>query len=212
MIDPEKIYRCYVSSEWNVDKLLEKKLITKKQLKKIKKKYDGGESHILGDPLIPGLYVNVGNGKCLGIRDLIGMGMIGKYPKNERGQYINPFTRQPYNHGTMQKINDLLYLAGLPKINHYDLKNINDFNGNFEMYSNYIITSLKSGRLSLEQQQEAITAYSSLLDPLYCIYLIFEEPQGETWVYHENRIYLRTPYGWMLPEHMGDYEWLNVST
>jgi hypothetical protein len=96
------------------------------------------DSSILGDKLYPGKYVAIGHGKCLSIEDLVAMSDYGKFLRNDRRNLINPFTRQEYSQVIIDKINDLLRLAGKPVI------------------GNGIIPNISGGQLSREELIDAV--------------------------------------------------------
>jgi hypothetical protein len=77
---------------------------------------EDGESSILGNQLQPGRYVAIGHQKCLSIEELISMSDTGKFLRNSHGNLINPFTRQEYSPEIIDKINDLLEIAGKPRV------------------------------------------------------------------------------------------------
>ena len=82
---------------------------------------EDGESKISMNGLTPGLYVNIGYGKCFGIQDILN---IKNHPDsflNDRGKLINPFTKEVFTPKILKKFDDLLESVGLGEEPYFSL-------------------------------------------------------------------------------------------
>ena len=77
VIDQERFDR-YDSLDWNVPK----SEYSKNSWKRVKRNCEDGLSSILYEPIIPGMYVNLGHKKCLGIREIIYMSQNNMFLRN----------------------------------------------------------------------------------------------------------------------------------
>ena len=79
---------------------------TKHSLKKVRRNCEDGESGILFNKIIPGMYVNLGNKKCMSVQEVLQMHDQNSFLKDSSGNLINPYTRQPLTTKQILKIND----------------------------------------------------------------------------------------------------------
>jgi hypothetical protein len=82
---------------------------------------EDGESKISMTGLTPGLYVNIGYGKCFGIQDILN---IKNHPDsflNDKGKIINPFTKEVFTPEILKKFDDLLESVGLGEEPYFSL-------------------------------------------------------------------------------------------
>jgi hypothetical protein len=165
-------------------------------------------SHILGDPIVPGLYVNIGGKKCLSIQDIMGMSDTGRFLKNKDGDYINPFTRQPLNEGTINKINELLVLSGRETLSTLEFIPFEEFNYDGHRYYLYLLLLLEHKDLTISDQKKVIIKFSELLHSNFNSF--YEQDKGKTWKIVNGKVVIMTPSGWLLPTDMLYKDWQNA--
>jgi len=180
----------------------------KQSLRKVRRNCEDGESQILFNKIIPGIYVNLGNKKCLSVQEILEMSDTGKFLKNSKKEYINPFTRQPLTRKQLVKINDILRAAGrtlLGDVNQLmTIDEILEQGIDLVYVWEYLINRLRTENLSVINQKNMINLVSEMEDSSF---RIIESDRNIKWQVVQGRIYIMTPSGWMLPENMGEEEW-----
>jgi len=180
---------------------------TKRSLRMVRRKCEDGESGILFNKIIPGMYVNLGNKKCLSVQEILQMSDTNKFLKNAKGQYIDPFTRKPLTRAHIFKINEILRAAGKPDLSTLVIKKIEEFDNDLYYYYQYLTGLLTNNNLSIYDQIAIIDLIAPLEDSGF---QINEQDIHTRWQFVQGRIYIMTPSGWMLPENMGQDEWMNA--
>ena len=96
--------------------LLKKKfpgIVNDESIKKVNSECEDGESKISMAGLVPGLYVNMGHGKCLSVQDLVNMKLYPESFLNSDRQMINPFTKKVLTPEILKQFDELLESADL---------------------------------------------------------------------------------------------------
>ena len=211
-----RIYNAYRDSDWNWDALVDQGLINKKQIKKIQKNCEDGESSILGDRLVPGLYVDIGNMKCLSVQDIVGMKTTNRFVRNTAGILINPFTRVPLTRRIISKIKKLLALAGEDT----DIENVYQepepppnpdvHELNIMEYEEELLGLLREGHLTMEEAKTVVREYG--INSYETNVTDFYNDQPDRWRYANGQIDFLLPLGdddeeiWIHSYNLGQLE------
>ena len=78
-----------------------------------------------------------------------------------------------------------------------------------EDYYEYIEEILRSGELTIDEQKLILPFYAEYFES-YAFPDFPESEKGIRWEDFDDRIYLLTPDGWMLPEDMDQSNWLRA--
>ena len=157
---------------------------SKNAWKRVKRNCEDGESQILGDRIIPGMYVNLGNKKCLSARDVINMVLHNGFTRDAQGRYLNPFTRARLTVKQIIKINDIIQVAGYPPIENIDypfqapvqvpvqapvvanpfpnLPNYDDYHDDMERYSDDLVNIMMSGTLTEPELKQGLAELADI--------------------------------------------------
>jgi hypothetical protein len=194
----------YSGMNWDVPK----SEFAKQTLRKVRRNCEDGESQILFNKIIPGMYVNLGSGKCLSVQEILEMSDTGRFLKNNNGEYINPFNRQPLTIRQVIKINQILQAAGRPLVGReFSLMTMPEILQQGVDIIDYwvrLVNRLRSERLSVQDQKNIINLISEMENSTF---RILDADENTKWQFVQGRIYIMTPNGWMLPEDMGEEEW-----
>jgi len=198
IIDQQQFDR-YSTTGWNVPK----SDFPKRAWARVKRNCEDGESGILYNKIIPGMYVNLGHKKCLSIQEVIDMHDSNRFLKNTDGELLNPFTRQPLTRKQLIKLNDILLVSGRADENTLDLPEFEDIDDYFA-WNNYLIDTLRTQNLSETDQKKIISLVARMNSSSFTV---TNDLRNTRWIFQHNRIYIMTPNGWTLPENMGQSEW-----
>ena len=198
----KKLFERYSVMDFNVPN----SEFPKQTLRKVRRNCEDGESQILFNKIIPGMYVNLGSGKCLSVQEILQMSETGRFLKNNKGEYINPFTRQPLTIRQIIKINDILKASRRPLLGkEFSLMTLHELqasNTNIYQYYEQLINRLVNERLSIQDQKNIINLICELEDSPF---RITDSGQNRKWQIVNERLYIMTPDGWILPEHIEEW-------
>lgn len=196
----KKLYQQFKEADFEPKRV---KMINDKQLAKVFKKCEDGESAISFNKLIPGLYVDLGYGKCLSVQEIESMSKT-RFLKDSEGRLINPFDRQILKKSTIKKINKILEVINRPTLQSF--KTIDDFDSDYE-YSMYLLAELRKN-LPIDQQKTLIYQVGLLNNAAIRTAELLEDTNKDIkWKVVNLRVKIMTPDGWELPENMNDHDW-----
>jgi hypothetical protein len=138
----------------------------------------------------------------------MGMSDTGRFLKNKEGDYINPFTRQPLNEGTINKINELLVLSGRETLSTLEFIPFEEFGYDAHRYYLYLLLLLEHKDLTISDQKKVIIKFSELLHSNFNSFN--EQDKGKTWKIVNGKVVIMTPSGWLLPTDMLYKDWQNA--
>lgn len=202
LIDQERFDR-YSSSGWNAPQ----SDFPKRSWTRVKRNCEDGESGILNNKIIPGMYVNLGYKKCFSIQEILDMHDNNRFLKNKEGQLLNPFTRQKLTTKQLMKINDILRAANRPLLQLPNMApNVPPANfsripvlpegdtGDWD-YMECLVDTMMSGTLTEPELKEGFRIFVTLSDYSHLYERLFRNaPRDVFWRIHDNKLQFKSNF------------------